>query len=334
MNLIAKLSIISSLLAAILASLTFFFEFDVVSRQPGETFTVMRGQNAFQIANDLKAEGYINSKLFFLGKVIMGGHLRELKAGEYDFKNSGTNEIISKLVFAKTVASDITIIPGWDIRDIAISLGKGNKISSANFYAAVAADAVVNLKKKHQFLGSIPADKDLEGFLAPDTYQLSAQSDAVSFVEMALDNFDKRLTSQMRRDIELQGRTVFEIVTMAAILEKEVKTLEDKKMVAGILWKRLGAGMPLQVDSTLLYYKVPGADSGIDKEINSPYNTYRFAGLPAGPICNPGTESIEAAIYPVKSDYWYYLSTKDGTTVFSRSYGEHLINKAKYLDNI
>jgi len=87
----------------------------------------MRGQNAFQIANDLKAEGYINSKLLFLAKVAAGGRLRELKAGEYDLKNSGVDEIIDKLVSAKTVASDTTIIPGWDIRDIAAALAKGKK---------------------------------------------------------------------------------------------------------------------------------------------------------------------------------------------------------------
>jgi len=295
----------------------------------------MRGQNAFQIANDLKAEGYINSKLLFLAKVAAGGRLRELKAGEYDLKNSGVDEIIDKLVSAKTVASDTTIIPGWDIRDIAAALAKGKKITAADFNAAVSADAVIKLKEKYQFLESVPAGSDLEGFLAPDTYQLGAQSDAAAFVAMALDNFDKELTPRMRQDIAAQGKSVFEIVAMAAMLEKEVRTLDDKKLVAGILWKRLDAGMPLQVDSTLLYYKVPGADSGaVDKEVNSPYNTYRFAGLPAGPICNPGIESIEAAIYPVKSDYWYYLNAADGKTIFSRNYGEHLINKAKYIDNI
>jgi len=93
--------------------------------------------------------------------------------------------------------------------------------------------------------------------------------------------------------------------------------------------------MPLQVDSTLLYYKIPGANQRqINKNIDSPYNTYRYTGLPAGPICNPGQESLKAAIYPQKSDYWYYLSTPQGDTIFSRSYGEHLINKAKYLDNL
>jgi len=175
----------------------------------------------------------------------------------------------------------------------------------------------------------------LEGFLAPDTYQISTQSHVDSLVASALQNFEQNLTPQMRQDIAAQNKSIFEIVTMASMLEKEVKSLTDKKLVAGILWKRLETGMPLQVDSTLLYYKIPGANQGqIDKTIDSPYNTYRYTGLPAGPICNPGQESLKAAIYPQKSDYWYYLSTPQGDTIFSRSYGEHLINKAKYLDNL
>ena len=134
-----------------------------------------------------------------------------------------------------------------------------------------------------------------------------------------------------RQELKNQGKTVPDIVTMASILEKEVKTMNDKKIVAGILWKRLEAGMPLQVDSSLLYYKASGSGT-FDKEIDSPYNTYKYSGLPAGPICNPGIESIEAAISPQESKYWYYLSAKDGTTIFSKTYDEHLANKAKYLD--
>jgi UPF0755 protein len=335
MRLTGKIFILAGIMAAMFLALALFFELDVARRNPSQTFTVMRGQNAFQIANDLKAEGYIKSKIVFLVKVAGGGNLRQLKAGEYDLRGDSLDKIIGKLVVGQTVASETTIIPGWDIRDIAAALGKGKIISGADFYEEVSAVSVVKLKDKYPFLASIPADSDLEGFLAPDTYQLAANSDAAGFVTVALDNFSRNLTSQIQDDIAAQKRSVFDIVTMASMLEKEVKTLDDKKIVSGILWKRLGAGMPLQVDSTLLYYKISGTGgSVIDKDADSPYNTYRFAGLPAGPICNPGRESIIAATYPQDSGYWYYLSAKDGTTIFSRNYGEHLINKAKYIDNL
>jgi len=114
------------------------------------------------------------------------------------------------------------------------------------------------------------------------------------------------------------------------MLEKEVISLEDKKIVAGILYKRLQAKMPLQVDSTLLYSK-SGNLKAINKEIDSPYNTYKYAGMPAGPICNPGIESIEAAIEPIETPHWYYLSAPDGATIFAKTYNEHLQNIAQHL---
>jgi len=329
-----KILISTGFVLVVLAALVLFFEFDVAYRNPGDTITILRGQNALQIANDLKAEGYIASKAVFLAKVFPRGDLRQLKAGEYDLNGLDLDRIVERLVSGKTVAANITIIPGWNIEDIAASLATAKVVAASDFEAAAGPDGAAAQKGEYDFLASLPAAAGLEGFLAPDTYQLPDDAGAVDITKLALDNFDRNLTVAMRADISASKRTVFEVVTMASLLEMEVKTLDDKKLVAGILWKRLVAGMPLQVDSTLLYYKVTGAASGvINKESDSKYNTYRYAGLPAGPICNPGLESIEAAIYPVESEFWYYLSAKDGTTIFSRNYGDHLINKAKYIDN-
>ena len=122
-------------------------------------------------------------------------------------------------------------------------------------------------------------------------------------------------------------------MTIASLLEKEVQTLQDKKMVAGVLLNRLQVGMPLQVDATINYItkKQTTCISKEDTQIDSPYNTYRYAGLPLGPICNPGIESIKAAIYPDINSHWYYLSTSEGETIFSKTLEEHNIAKAKYL---
>jgi len=111
----------------------------VVKRNPNPTFTVLRGQNAFQIANDLKAEGYISSKLVFLAKIIAHGNLHQLKAGEYDFQKNSLEEIIDKLVHAQTATSEITIIPGWNLADIATAIEQKSKITAADFYTAVSA---------------------------------------------------------------------------------------------------------------------------------------------------------------------------------------------------
>lgn len=120
---------------------------------------------------------------------------------------------------------------------------------------------------------------------------------------------------------------------MASLVEKEVKTLEDKKLVSGVLWKRLENGMPLQVDATISY--ITGKKNAkiliADTQIDSPYNTYKYRGLPLGPISNPGLDSIVAALYPQESSYWYYLSTPEGQTIFSRTLDEHNQARAKYL---
>ena len=109
--------------------------------------------------------------------------------------------------------------------------------------------------------------------------------------------------------------------------------MEDKKIVSGILWKRIKAGMPLQVDATISYNTGKNTTKVFRSElqIDSPYNTYKYLGLPKGPICNPGIESITAAIYPEKSGFWYYLSTPEGETIFSATLEQHNIAKAKHL---
>ena len=117
------------------------------------------------------------------------------------------------------------------------------------------------------------------------------------------------MINKLKEEIENSQYDTFEIITMASLLEKEVSNFQDKQIVAGILWKRLEDGMPLQVDATILY--LTGKKNEIlksDKDIDSPYNTYQYKGLPLGPICNPGFESVKATLNPKKTDYWYYLS--------------------------
>ena len=147
------------------------------------------------------------------------------------------------------------------------------------------------------------------------------------------DNFDKKITPELREEIQQQGKTIFEIVTMASLIEKEVREKEEKEIVSGILWKRLENKIPLQVDATITYItgKKTTKISKEETQIDSPYNTYKYLGLPPGPICNPGIDSIEAAIYPKSSEYWYYLSTAEGKVIFSKTLEEHNLAKAKYL---
>ena len=183
------------------------------------------------------------------------------------------------------------------------------------------------------FLSDKPKNLSLEGYLFPDTYEVKKGAGSEDIIKKILNNFDKKLNSDLRTEIKNQGKSIFEIITIASLIEKEVRTFEDKKLVSGVLWKRLESNMPLQVDATIAYITEKKTTKVLktDTQIDSLYNAYKYSGLPLGPICNPGIESIKAAIYPENSEYWYYLSTPEGETIFSRTLEEHNIAKAKYL---
>ena len=323
MKTVSSILMVAGFICAVAVAAAVVFEMDVVHRQHKETITILRGENAFQISGDLKSEGYIRSRLIFILNVAKVGDMKKMKAGEYDLRGLGYAAIVEKLSKGQTAAKFFTVTPGQTMADVAASIQKIGIIDARKLTGGDNRP----LEAKYQFLNDLPTGGSLEGFLFPDTYQVEPETTADDIKSIMLDNFDKKLTSNLRQEIADQQKTIYTVITMASILEKEVKTPADKKIVAGILWKRMGMGMPLQVDSTILY-----DNNGVfDKAKNSPYNTYLFAGLPAGPICNPGMDSIVAAIYPQKTDYLYYLSAADGTTIFSKTYDEHLTNRSKYI---
>ena len=157
----------------------------------------------------------------------------------------------------------------------------------------------------------IDIPEELEGYLFPDTYHIKASASNEEIVAMMRANFDKKFDDTLREETKKQKKTIDQIVTMASLIEREVQTPKDKQLVSGILWKRLQYGIALQVDAEP--------------------DTYKYRGLPAGPIANPGLESIRAALEPEESPYWFYLSARDSTTIFSRTFEEHKAAKARYL---
>jgi len=279
----------------------------------GKLFSIERGQNVFQIAENLEREGLIKNKYFFDFYVFLKGVQRKLQAGEYELSPSmSIAEIAKKIILGDVVKEEITIIEGWNLKDIGFYFENKGMFQAEELYDERA---------------------EVEGYFFPDTYQIRRGATLAEIINKAVDNFNKKLTSDLRGEIERQGKTIFEIVTMASLIEKEVKTKEDKELVSGILWKRLENNIPLQVDATITYItgKRTTKISKEETQIDSPYNTYKYLGLPIGPICNPGLESISAALYPKSSQYWYYLSVPEGETIFSKTLEEHNYAKAKYL---
>lgn len=296
--------------------LLFVFDFPLFNKYEDDAFQIKRGENVFQVSANLKNKGHIKSKILFLIESLRNKNYSKLKAGNYSLgENISNEEIIDIFVQGKKQVKVVTIIPGYTLKDI--SRLTEDRENFLNKYLYLEEDTL--LKEKYSFLEDKPMGAGLEGYLYPDSYEI--ENDEM-IVFQALDNFEKKLTNDLREEIEKQGKTIFEVIVMASLIEKEVILYEDKEIVSGILWKRLRSGMLLEVDSTELYF-----EQGIL------YNTYEISGLPKGPICNPEMESIRASIYPKETDFWFYLSDKNGKTIFSKNFNEHLINKFKYLDN-
>lgn len=173
-----------------------------------------------------------------------------------------------------------------------------------------------------------------EGYLFPDTYYFLPTEDPHVVLRMMQSNFNERI-EPLKDEIAASGRSLSDIVIMASLLEEEARLTDTRKMISGILWNRIKIGMRLQVDAVFPYiigkntFEVTRADLQVD----SPYNTYKYKGLPIGPISNPGLSSIEAAVLPTESKYVYYLADMRGVTHYSKTYAEHLRKQRLYLGN-
>lgn len=274
---------------------------------------IEKGSGLFDIAGRLKEQGLIKSKYGFVVFALVADKADYLKAGAYQFcYQASLFEVASAIEQGKTAKVQLILFEGWAINNIAESLAFHGICPESSFEKAA---------------------QGKEGYLFPDTYYLEKNTEPTDLVALLEDNFNKKVDNILLAEIEKQGKTLQDIIIMASILEKEVKTYQDKQVVAGILYKRLKNGWKLQVDATLSYVlgKPSLSLTLADLNYDSAYNTYKYVGLPKGPICNPGLDSIKAAVFYKDSAFWYYLSTKDGQTVFSKTLAEHETNREKYL---
>ncbi len=318
------------------------------SFQGTKRVVIVEGMGSRKIGALLKEEGVIRSQWMFVAYVSLLGKASQLKPGKYVFDRqfdyqTALPELTRILAHEAPREQTITIPEGWNTKDIAESFEESGLFTQEEFFAAVSPEAAQELADRFSssFLSDIPKGQGLEGYLFPDTYRVFTHGTAESAVFKMLANFEKKLTGELQAEIARQKKTIFYVVTMASLIEKEVVSDEDRALVSGILWRRHALGIPLQVDATLHYIKnyelriESGAKNGRislnDTKIDSPYNTYLYKGLPKGPIANPGLSAIRAAIYPKKSLYLYYLSTPDGRTIFSRTLEEHNAAKKEHL---
>ncbi|MFZ5365627.1 MAG: endolytic transglycosylase MltG [Patescibacteria group bacterium] len=297
-------------------------------------FKIDSGMSATEIVDKLESNQIITDGQALLWYLKLTGQDGNFIAGTYWLKPEYDSlDLIAVFGGEGETVGKVTIVEGWDQLQIAAELTEQNIVSGLDFL-----DEVENGDWRAQSLWTFwdgkPVEADLEGYLYPDTYYFNPAEGSSGVIDKLLMNFDKKLTPELRQEIKNQKKTIYEVVTMAAIVEKEMFGYEDRRIVADIFWKRLEIGMPLQSDATINYITKKGTTrpSYADLEIQHPYNTYENKGLPPGPICNPSIEAIKAVIYPEKNDYYYFLNTADGRIIYSRTFDEHVANKQKYLN--
>ncbi len=301
--------------------------------QPAKNFSISSGQSVNQISENLHQAKLIKNKFVFETWLWLEQAENRVVAGTYNVPTDISIYRLANLITSlPTNKQQSVLLPeGIDRQMIADILDK-NGLSGKDFLKA--SEDKGDWQLRFDFLADAPKNATLEGYVFPDTYFVDQYTTVDDFIIKTLNNFDKKLTSDLRAETKRQGKTIFEVVTLASIIEREVPNDQDKKMIADIFLKRLKIGMALQSDATINFITGKGLAQPTheDLQIDSPYNTYRNPGLPPGPISNPGIKSIEAALYPTSNPYYYFLTTKEGKVIYSKTYEEHLKNKAKYLD--
>ncbi len=322
---------------------------EVVSRfdnpvRPGDStprsFAVRKGESAAQISERLQSEGLIGDARMFRWMADLEGRAGDLAAGEYElYPGMKPSEILAVLAGGKTKPSEMVTIPeGWRSEEIAARVASRG-VGSADQFVAVVRKGQSALS----VLSSRPDGASLEGYLFPDSYAIDSKTTPESLANRMLEQFDARFTTEMREKAAQQGMTIHQVVTLASVIEREAVKPEERPLMAGVFYNRLKEGMLLQTDPTVQFAVATGSPDSLkrygwwkqeltaeDLAIDSPYNTYRYAGLPPGPICNPGLASLRAAVEPEATDYLYFVAKLDGSHAFATTLEEHNANVARY----
>lgn len=297
------------------------------------SLTINPGDSVGAIADELKADGIIDSTLFFRIYVKLFDDAT-LYPGNYTIlRDSSYADIMATLHQVESNVVRITIPEGFSLADIGarvhitiptISIDSWNSTVAAG--GPFESDPFIVASKK-------PKANNLEGYLFPDTYEFAKDATAQDIVKVMLDTM-KGHVEDVDIVVSNPGKlTTHEALTLASVVEKEVRTAETMKNVADIFLKRIAIGMPLQSDATINFIIDGDNPSPLysDLEVDSPYNTYKNPGLPPGPIAAPGVNALTAVFHPNSNDYYYFLTTDAGDIYYAKTYDQHLENKRRYL---
>ncbi len=282
----------------------------------GHIITIEEGASATSIADSLHADGIIRSPVLFKALSRISGNEEGIKSGKYIFAEPiGLWSVYTRLVLGihGINATRIVITEGYRVTEI----GRLLKSKFPDF------------DEEAFVLQALP----LEGYLFPDTYFLYPDVTPEDLIELMYANFEEQKLT-IEEELLASDRPFPDVLIVASLLEEEARGLEEKRMVAGIIWNRVDLNMLLQVDAVFAYINDVPIYSPLfsDLEVDSPYNTYQHKGLMPGPIGNPGIVSIKAALTPIESDYLFYLTGRDGKMYYAKTFEEHKRNRANYLD--
>ena len=298
-------------------------------------FKVEIGENPPSVAGRLQTVGIISDPGAFLAFLQYSGLDTTLQAGEYNLSPQMTPVEVARVLQDPTPTEvTLTIFKGWRLEEIAGTLPTtGLSISTEAFL-----EAAHTHPDGYSFLEGIPEEASLEGFLPPGSYRVPRDLSAQALIGLLLDKFGENLTGEMQGGFERQGLSLFEAVTLASIVERESVDESETPLIASVFLNRLGIGAKLDADSTVQYALGYNDQQGTwwtnplsldELQVDSPYNTYRFAGLPPGPIANPGTNALRAVAFPAQTPYYYFRAACDGSGkhLFAETFEEHLKNE-------
>ena len=291
-------------------------------------FEVDKGQGVKSIAASLQKKGLIRSRTAFVLAYKLYYQPESLKAGEYAFPSPVVmKDILEAMTKGKVYLHPITLPEGLTGTEVAREFEASGLVTAEEFLEAFEDPDLV--------LVWDPQARNAEGYLFPETYYFSRKTTAREVVGRMIAQFQSVFTDVRHRRAQELGLTVRQVTTLASLIEKETSRPDEKNLVSAVFHNRLRIGMKLDCDPTIIYaLKMAGTYEGRlrsrDLKLDSPYNTYLHAGLPPGPICNPGRASLEAALHPAPEDYLYFVSRNDGRHQFSRTFREHQLAVLKY----
>jgi UPF0755 protein len=307
-------------------------------------FTITPGQSANDIAANLTAVGLMPDAELFLSYLRYFGLDSRLEAGDFLLDPAWTlPELAVALTNAQAREITLRFIEGWRLEEMADSLRQLQPahIDADAFQAIARRQAPFDLSR-YDFLASLPPEATLEGYLFPDTYRVPLDADAAYLIDLMLTNFGNQVTPDMRQAFGAQGLSLREAVTLASIVQREAVVAEERPLIASVFYNRLHADMLLQADPTVQYavgyqpdqqtwWKTPLFLA--DLQLDSPYNSYVYSGLPPGPIANPSLSSLQAVATPMETDFLFFVASCDGLApgshLFSVTYEEHVANVEK-----